>query len=192
MNMLTSSNRRRPPRPSISLALTAADGQNGTPMDRSKHSSSSAPQQTLQYPLPISLQKLPKALRLFIIWKTAEAWAERNAPIADNPYLHIPNTPTARSRTSGGSSRRGGTSVSESTYDATELTSVISFDGSPTTAKELASFDGKIYKQRTRKPFDPVGKAKTNLVRWLGSCSRCRERRVPVSSSCQGHFRALF
>lgn len=163
--------------------------------------SSNSPQPKLPYPVyPIGIQddKLEKALKMWKIYKDAkheEAFDSlQNGSLSATTnhhgyHLSVPATPTPGSVTSRTSSKRHRAgSASTSAYGGvTEMSSVMSFDGneaSPLSAKavaELSTFDGKKVKQRTRKKFSKAAKAKTALVRYLGSCRVCHERRVPVS-----------
>jgi hypothetical protein len=151
------------------------------------------------YPITIPPEKLEKALKIYKIYKEAkheEAFANlHNGSLSATSnhhgyHLSVPGTPAPGSVTSRTSSKRHRAgSVSTSAYGGvTEMSSVMSFDGneSPLSAKpqaELSTYDGKKVKQRTRKKFDKVAKAKTALVRHLGSCSVCHDRRVPVSQT---------
>ncbi|ESZ96334.1 hypothetical protein SBOR_3266 [Sclerotinia borealis F-4128] len=70
-------------------------------------------------------------------------------------------------------------------FDAvSEFSSVISFDtGSQSSRKsgrrnEAFSYQGNAVAQRTRKKFEPVGRARTALIRYLGACQHCKFRNV--------------
>ncbi|TVY64246.1 Transcriptional regulator prz1 [Lachnellula suecica] len=70
-------------------------------------------------------------------------------------------------------------SEAENDHGATEMSSVISFDGNESSSSaELSTFDGKRIKTRTRFRFTEADKAKTAVIRQLDSCSVCRSRRV--------------
>ncbi|TVY81155.1 hypothetical protein LSUE1_G006908 [Lachnellula suecica] len=157
---------------------------------------SSTPEQPYpKYPIPIPVEKQEKALKLYKIYLAAryeEELTQRqldpSSAISNHHgyYLSVPGTPAPRSATSRTSSkqRRRAASVSTSAWGgATEMSSVMSFDGneSPSSAKkaELSTFDGKKVKQRTRQKFPKAAKAKTALIRHLGSCWVCNKRRVP-------------
>jgi hypothetical protein len=63
--------------------------------------------------------------------------------------------------------------------------SYMSFDSyslrEPKHKNESPSFSGQAVTHRTRKRFDPVGKAKTALIRYLGACTVCKNKGVTVS-----------
>jgi hypothetical protein len=152
---------------------------------------------TPQYPLPIPFNKREKALSLYIAYQKAEQAEQLAAGLAlrgNDPasaidgYLSVPGPSVPLSTASLGSPRRGRT-PSISTYDPTEMSSVMSFEinESPSSAtvdqKELKTFNGQTVKQRSRKKFQPAKKAKTALIRHLGSCVACRKRAVSVSAT---------
>lgn len=66
------------------------------------------------------------------------------------------------------------------------MSSVMSFDtssqysGKSGGRNEVVSYHGHTVPQRTRKKYDPVGKAKTALIRYLGACQKCRGSNVTV------------
>lgn len=140
------------------------------------------------YPIPISSEKFPKALKLYNKYWYAKGLAQRvqEPQSAIGPdHLNIPLPARARSLTSHGSSRAYTPSVSNSAYDGV-TESVVSFTGeespgsaTPNGSTELISYTGERVKQRIRRPLSPVTKAKAALIRHLGSCSICRGRRVP-------------
>lgn len=74
------------------------------------------------------------------------------------------------------------------------MSSVMSFDETPSSAKpntDLSTFDGKKVKQRRRKKFPKAGKAKTALIRHLGSCWVCNKRRVPCDLEAHHDIQSL-
>lgn len=147
-------------------------------------SSSSSQQQHPDYPIRIPLAKQQKALDLYNTFKLEELLAQSaTASDHDGYHLDVPGPSTARSVISQGSSKhRGAPSTSASQYDAvTDYSSVVSFDQSPSSAKAegFIAFDGKKVRTRTRKKLTPTARAKAALVRYLGSCWPCRNRRVP-------------
>jgi len=186
-----------PPRPAHQNLTIRTSSLQPTQSSPAPQSSVSAPpeQPYPVYPIPIPADKLEKALRLYKIYKTAryqEGLASRQLDPQSATsnhhgyYLSVPGTPAPRSTTSRTSSqRRRAESVSTSNYGAvTDISSVMSFDGneSPSKSKtELSTWDGKKVKQRRRRKFPEAAKAKTALVRHLGSCWVCHKRRVPVS-----------
>jgi hypothetical protein len=146
---------------------------------------------TPHYPLPIPAEKQEKALRLYTDYQSAEleeGLAQRgNDPVsAIDGYLSVPGPSVTMSTSSLGSPRHRNT-PSVSTYDPTEMSSVMSFepDESPSSAtleqKELKTYHGQTVKQRSRKRLAPKAKAKAALIRYLGSCPACRKRAVSVS-----------
>jgi hypothetical protein len=145
-------------------------------------SSSSSQQPYPEYPIKIPLEKQPKALDLYNILKLAEMLAQNEPATHNDGYLLAPSTArSVRSQTS--SKGHGAPSTSASAYDAmTDYGSVVSFDQSPTSTTEFTSFTGKKVKTRRRKRLTPTARAKAALVRYLGSCMPCRNRRVPVSN----------
>jgi hypothetical protein len=173
------------PPPHNSLTIRTAKQQGKQPIQQAP-SSSSSQQPYPDYPIRIPPDKQPKALDLYRKLKLQEMLAQ--SPTASNHdgyHLDVPGPSTAHSVTSHGSSkRRGAPSTAASMCDAvTDYSSVVSFDLSTTSAKpkEFVAYDGKKVKTRTRKKLDPTARAKAALVRYLGSCSPCRSRRVPVS-----------
>jgi hypothetical protein len=145
-------------------------------------SSSSSQQPYPEYPIKIPLEKQPKALELYITLKLAEMLAQSEPATHNDGYLLAPSTArSVRSQTS--SKGHGAPSTSASAYDGmTDYGSVVSFDQSPTSTTEFTSFTGKKVKTRKRKRLTPTARAKAALVRYLGSCMPCRNRRVPVSN----------
>jgi hypothetical protein len=166
-------------------------------------SSSSPPQPPYPtYPIPIPPEKHAKALRIYIQYRYEEGLEQRRAAAAmgnhDGSHLSVPGPPTLYSVTSYSSAGRTATSIATSAYEeegVTDMSSLMSFtdNESPSSAKaraeaELTAFNGSKIKQRVRKKLSPKAKSKAALVRWLGSCWVCRNRRVPVSS----HTMSLF
>jgi hypothetical protein len=204
MNRPPNGNMLRPPPSTLSrpsqhnlTPIITSSLQSTTQSPPPPQSSNSAPPERPYpvYPILIPADKLEKALRLYKTYKAAryeEELASRQLdPLSATSnhhdyYLSVPGTPTPHSTTSRTSSqRRRAESVSTSNYGgATDISSVISFDGneSPSKSKtELSTWDGKKVKPRTRQKFPKAAKAKTALVRHLGSCWVCHKRRVPVS-----------
>lgn len=71
-------------------------------------------------------------------------------------------------------------------FDATpsDWSSVMSFDpdsqySGQSGRNRAVSYQGRSVPQRTRKRFDPVSRAKTALIRYLGACQSCKDRNVP-------------
>jgi hypothetical protein len=147
-------------------------------------SSSSSQQPRPEYPIKIPPEKQARALELYNTLKMAEYMAENEPATHNDGYLLAPST--ARSVKSQTSSKgRGAPSTSASLYDAmTDYGSVVSFDQSPDiSTTEFMSYNGKKVKTRQRKRLTPTARAKAALVRYLGSCLPCRNRRVPVSNT---------
>lgn len=125
-----------------------------------------------EYPIVIPPEKLTKALALYNAFKLEEHLAGHNAH--RGAYL-IPSV--------SGSSRDSNHSLSPSLEEVSRQTdygSVVSFSQSPQKVKpELTTFDGKVVKARQRKRLSPMARAKAALIRYLGSCQPCRNRRMP-------------
>ncbi|CAG8974560.1 hypothetical protein HYALB_00005833 [Hymenoscyphus albidus] len=144
-----------------------------------------------RYPISIPPDKQEKALRLYMKFETAEqkeglAQRQEAAPQPAHNYLTVPGSSAPHSTASCTSSGRQRAHSLSTTGDATtDISSIVSFGGdeSPSSANarqgDPKAFDGKTVKQRKRKPFSPKSKAKTALVRYLGSCWVCRKRAVP-------------
>ncbi len=143
----------------------------------------------LSYPLSISSEKFPKALKLYKKYYLEKGLAQRvresQSAIEPSSRLNIPGLQRAHSVTSPGSSRPYTPSVSNSAYDGV-TESVVSFTGeespgsaTPNGSTELISFTGEVVRPRIRRPLSPVTKAKAALIRHLESCWICRNRRVP-------------
>lgn len=146
-------------------------------------SSSSSQQPRPEYPIKIPPEKQARALELYNTLKLAEYMAENEPATHNDGYLLAPST--ARSVKSQTSSKgRGAPSTSASLYDAmTDYGSVVSFDQSLISTTEFMAYNGKKVKTRQRKRLGPTARAKAALVRYLGSCLPCRNRRVPVSNT---------
>lgn len=191
-----------PRRGQHSLTIRTVNQQSAQVPSQQHGTSSSPPQQAYpSYPLPIPFEKQAKARKLHQKYlmevKLDQSKREpQSATSYHNPYLNVPGAPgvpAPRSVTSHTSSRHNrATSISTSTFDVrTELSSVVSFDGdeSPSSANakvkgELISFDGKPVKTpRIRRRLSSVKRAKAALVRHLGSCWVCHQRKVPVSTT---------
>lgn len=155
--------------------------------------STSPPNPTQQpypsYPLTISSEKFPKALKLYNKYWMEKSLAQRTeqpqSAIETTSRLHIPTVARSRSVTTPGSSRAYTPSVSNSAYDGV-TESVVSFTGeespssaTPNGSTELIAYNGERVRQRIRRPLTPVSKAKAALIRHLESCWVCRGRRVP-------------
>ncbi|KAH6712444.1 hypothetical protein BKA61DRAFT_736846 [Leptodontidium sp. MPI-SDFR-AT-0119] len=116
------------------------------------------------YPLPISQEKLPKALQLWNQYQLAKA-------------LEVPVKLNSTSLEELLTSSSGSTlSLSESSRDI--VSNSTSSDVQEYGPESLTSFDGKFIKQRIRKRLSPVARAKAALARHFGSCWVCRSRRV--------------
>lgn len=149
---------------------------------------SSPAQPHCTYPIPIQPTKLGKAIRLYTQYRYEEVLAQRVQPHGLTHADPLLSPATAHSVTSR-SSRVYTPSVSTSAYEGvTDISSLVSFNGEESvlsgqgnSSTELIAFDGKRVKRRVRKPLSPIAKAKAALIRYLGSCSNCRSRRIPVS-----------
>lgn len=118
------------------------------------------------YPLPISQEKLPKALQLWNQYQLAKA-------------LEVPAKLNSTSLEELSTSSSGSTlSLSESSRDI--VSNSTSSDVQEYGPESLTSFDGEFIKQRIRKRLSPVARAKAALARHFGSCWVCRSRRVKV------------
>jgi hypothetical protein len=166
--------------PSLSIRTTVP-----TTSQRGPPSSSSAPP-TSTYPIRIPLSKYAKAVKLYTLYMYEEGLAQRHGPAHADPLL---SPATAQSVTSR-SSRVYTPSVSSAHDGFTDISSLVSFTeeesgppGQGNGTSDLIAFDGKRVKRRVRKPLSPIAKAKAALIRCLGSCASCRNRRVPVSIS---------
>lgn len=138
-----------------------------------------------EYPIKIPPDKQGKALELYITLKLAELLAQNDPATHNDGYLLAPGPSTAHSVTSRTSSHRNGApSTSASAYEGTTDFggSVVSFDQNAPSMIEFTAYTGKKVKPRKRKRLNPTARAKAALVRYLGSCWPCRQRRVPVST----------
>jgi len=117
------------------------------------------------YPIPIPPEKQERALELY------------NKYILANLAEHIDSSPAATTYTTlqKPSQDGGGPSTKDSVIDDS---SVVSFEFSAN-SNEFVS--GKKPKVRTRKALSPPARAKAAIIRYLGSCTSCRNRRVKVS-----------
>jgi hypothetical protein len=178
--------------PSLSLNTSSPHYGRSQPSHQTPLSASSDVP-TPHYPLPIPVEKQEKALSLYIAYQAAkleEGLLQRgNDPAsAIDGYLSVPGPSVPLSTTSLGSPRRGNT-PSVSTYDPTEMSSIMSFEfnESPSSAtvdqRELKTFNGQTVKQRSRKKLPPIKRTKAALIRHLGSCVECKRRAVSVSTS---------
>ncbi|TVY25717.1 hypothetical protein LHYA1_G006544 [Lachnellula hyalina] len=176
------------------LTIRTSSTQSTRPSPAPQATASPPKQPYPSYPIPIPPKKLDKALSIYKTYKEAlkeEEFAKlQNGSLSATTahhgfHLSVPGTSapgSVTSHTSSGRLRAGSASTSQ--YGATEISSVMSFNGneSPLSANphiELSTFDGKKVKRRTRKQFDKPRKAKTALIRHLGSCWVCHDRRVP-------------
>ncbi len=184
------------PRPSLTSRMAKFGQQtlsirtaNHAPRPRSTIQQSSSPlsqQDQPKYPIPIPSEKRKKAVKLYHAYRLAERLNRQEPPSAtsnDGFHLSVPAPSTSHSIMSFASSKC-------SDFDGTtDISSVLSFGGdeSPSSTKakaqgDLISFSGDRVKTRVRKRLDPVKKAKAALIRHLGACKGCRDRKVPVSS----------
>jgi hypothetical protein len=156
-----------------------------TPSTSQRGPPSSPAQPHPAYPISIPPSKFAKAVRLYTLFRYEEGLAQRHGPAHADPLL---SPATAQSVTSR-SSRVYTPSVSTSAYDGlTDRSSLVSFTeeesaplGQGNGSTELIAYNGTRIKPRVRKPLSPTAKAKAALIRCLGSCTSCRNRRVPVS-----------
>jgi hypothetical protein len=132
-----------------------------------------------QYPLPIADDKLPRAVELYRQLQLAKGLAQRDR---DRSHLAVPSRAEPLlvvSRTASGH-----TPVTPSTHGAGM---VLSFDaesqlpGIESAGMDFTAYDGYKIKRRKRDKLSPEAKGKAALIRHLGSCWVCRNRRVPVS-----------
>lgn len=173
----------QPTQPALSIRTATPSGPPRGP------STSSPAQSQPTYPIPIPSAKLVKAIRLYTHYWLEEGLAQRVQPSAPTHGDPLLSPATAYSVTSR-SSRVYAPSISTSAYEGmTDISSLVSFNeeentpsGAGNSTTELIAFDGKRVKRRVRKPLSPIAKAKAALIRYLGSCSNCRSRRVPVST----------
>ena len=184
------SRRSRPHRHNLSITTTPAP-----PLSRQASSSSSSQRAGNVEKKPVPANKLQHASKLYSEFRMKEGLAQRSPyPNATSPSsigsFGAPGLPgIAGPLTNESRSSRGNTAAS--TFDAlTELSSVISFDSQSSARSgrrnEAFSYQGNAVTQRTRKKFDPVGKAKTALIRYLGACQHCKNRNVPVC--CRAYY----
>ena len=180
----------------LSIRTTITSTQN-PPQQQGQSSSSPQPSQQQgqssrpypSYPLSISPEKFPKALKLYNRYYLEKGLSQRvrepHSAIEPTSLLDIPSVRRAHSLSSPGSSRGYSPSVSSSTFDGVTET-VVSFTGdespgsaTPNGSTDLISFNGERVRRRIRKPLTPVTKTKAALIRHLESCWVCRSRRVP-------------
>jgi len=139
------------------------------------------------YPIPIPENRVERALKIYDQY--------RKSPLKEG-LARLPTAPSTTSYLSPTSvefsQHRKAESVSSINGDITERSSVMSFDenehslSAKRVKAEFTTYRGTTVKTRVRKSFDPKAKAKTALIRCLGSCTSCRERNVAV-----GNVRAL-
>jgi hypothetical protein len=146
-------------------------------------------EQSLQHEKkPIPSSRVQKAADLYKDFLMKEGLAQRSPDTSAispspsstgsylQPYLRPPYSPSQSSRGQ----------TQHSYNDAvTDISSVMSFDSQssrkPKRKNESISFSGHAVTHRTRKKFDPVGKAKTALIRYLGACAVCKNKGIAVS-----------
>jgi hypothetical protein len=114
------------------------------------------------YPIPIPAEKLEKALNLYKIYKVAKYEEELTG---EPPNLMVRQDDTLSTDANDGSDFERDMSESDLSK--------------PNAA--LSTFKGKKTKTRIRPQLSEAARAKTALIRHLGSCLPCRKRRVPVS-----------
>lgn len=181
----------RTPRPGQPQTLTIRTGSSSA--RQPARLPSPVKREQLGYPIPIPPEKQAKAVKLYRKYLLEErlARSRQEPPSAtsnDGFHLSVPG-PTSPSGTSlASSSHQRRPSLSDD--GLTDLSSVLSFDGgdeSPSSTKtksqgDFVNYSGEKVKTRKRKKFNPVQKAKAALIRHLGACSGCRERKVPVNN----------
>jgi hypothetical protein len=121
-----------------------------------------------RYPLPISPKKLERASQLYSLYRKAEL--DETAGVGEAVILAEPSLFKNRIEPPPGQA---------SSIDST----IPSFDedlGAWTDAKSVVP-DSKIGRPRRRRRLLPKERAKAALIRYLGSCSECRQRAVSVS-----------
>lgn len=139
------------------------------------------------YPIPVTADKLEKALRLYRIYKSARyeedlAWSNEQGYYPSELSTPTPRSPTSRISLQ----QQKPESNPPSDYSTVaNKPSGISFEGNESLAKaktELSTWDGKKVKIRTAKGVPKARKAKIALIRHLGSCWVCHKRTVRVSN----------
>ncbi|KAJ8068919.1 hypothetical protein OCU04_002600 [Sclerotinia nivalis] len=135
---------------------------------------------------PIPPDKVQRASKLYSEFRMTEGLAQRSDdPNATSPSsigsFGISGLPGPLTNGSGSSQAKTAQS-----FDATpsDWSSVMSFDpdsqySGQSGKNKAVSYQGHSVPQRTRKKFDPVSRAKTALIRYLGACQSCKERSVP-------------
>jgi hypothetical protein len=129
------------------------------------------------YPIAIPPEKLAKALQLYICYRLEESLEVKRASTdVAGAFLDVP--PPRRSDEAKTSYSASSTASRLSGIDGSLLSS---FDESSSlsAAREFSSYDGKKVKARTRSKLSPKARAKAALIRYIGSCSVCRNRRAP-------------
>jgi hypothetical protein len=110
------------------------------------------------YPIPIPPDKFTKALQLYRTYRLADALSRSQLEPQSRTNFH------------------DGFHLGISIDEPESLSSTkVEVD-----AELLLSNEGKV-KQRARRKLSPATKAKSALIRYLGSCWVCRSRRVAVS-----------
>ncbi|KAI9641657.1 hypothetical protein NHQ30_009512 [Ciborinia camelliae] len=170
------------PRPRQNLPITTP-----TPSLSRQTSSPSSSQPSINAEKkPIPPKKLQHASKLYSEFRMKEGLALRSPdPNATSPnsigsydILSPPGALTNGSRSSIGKNTPSFDAVSE-------FSSVMSFGtGSQSSTKsgpknQAFSYKGNAVTQRTRRKFDPVSRAKTALIRYIGACQNCKDRNVP-------------
>ncbi|KAB8296325.1 hypothetical protein EYC80_009092 [Monilinia laxa] len=147
---------------------------------QTSYSSSSQPAINVEKK-PIPPYKLQRASKLYSEFRMKEGLAQRSP----DPNATPPSSTGSFSASGLPGPLTNGSRSSKPSFDAvSEYSSVISFDtASQSSARsrrrnETISYQGNAVKQRTRKRLEPVARAKTALVRYLGACQHCKSRNV--------------
>ncbi|KAE9366266.1 hypothetical protein N431DRAFT_92559 [Stipitochalara longipes BDJ] len=162
----TESNRNAPSDPSVGIDPQNTDFLLRTLPQKNRLTLSKAAQDATTnpnyYPLPIASEKIEKALILYTHYlsEIALGAAPDSAPSAN---VKIPSSTPSEQRH---------TSISDSTSAYSELSSAATFDEGTGEMKRLTT--------RARRKISPSARAKAALIRYLGSCAPCRQRRVPL------------
>ena len=165
-------------------------------------SSASSRQPYPSYPIPIPSEKFPKALKLYEVYCLQKLLADENQEaqyFAVDGSHRLETLSSGIELTSSVASRPSATDVSASAFSYGSSVANSSSAGagsreqpepiSSTSKGEFIGFNGVEIKQRVRRPLSAKTKSKAALVRHLGSCWVCRERRVPVGRVT--HFLAV-
>ncbi|CAD6444218.1 7a06ed30-e303-4736-a059-855d00d42083 [Sclerotinia trifoliorum] len=155
-------------------------------LSRQTSSSSSSQRAADVIKKPIPPDKVQHASKLYSEFRMKEGLAQRSPdPNATSPRsiesFSISGLPGPL--TNGSQSSQAKTVQS---FDATpsDWSSVMSFDpdsqySGQSGQNRAVSYQGHSVAQRTRRKFDPVSRAKTALIRYLGACQSCKDRSVP-------------